>query len=104
MKDVWADEKDRMPPPQWFSNPLLGGDKERRLYASTSVVENDEPGIDRDVPAVHFDVVRMCVAADVVRGLENDNLVIALQPQGRCQPGNPGSDYGNFHDRFLACH
>ena len=62
------------------------------------VVEDDEAGIDGPVPAAEFDVVGMGVAADMVAGLEDGDVMAWVQAMGRREAGDAGADDGQPHD------
>ena len=62
------------------------------------VVEHDEAGVDGEGLALHLDIHRMGMAADPVTGLEQGDLVLALQQVGAGQAGDAAADDGDFHE------
>jgi hypothetical protein len=64
-------------------------------------VEDDEPGVHLVGFVPEVDAVRVGVAAHVVVGLEDRDLVLSVEEVGADQPRDPGSHNGDSHCRSL---
>jgi len=60
------------------------------------LVEDDEAGVDRELPRTLFDIDRVAVSADVVVSFDEGDVGVVPQLVGTAESGNAGSDDGDL--------
>ena len=76
-------------------NPSPGTLAERLRHADGLIVRGTM--VDRELVAFDLNIDRIGVASDVIRSLEDFDLVKLMQAIRGCQAGNPGSDDCDSH-------
>ncbi len=63
-----------------------------------AVIEHDEAGIHAVAATAQIDIVGIDMAADMVAGLEQRDVVCGMQMVRGGQPGDAAADDGDLHD------